>query len=117
MELDDGTYISFWPGSSRNYSKVSDGIYTAEEIPNQTHADVLRLEGQPPDHTIHISNIDTASVKQWWGDWQNNQWATLRYNCSTTVYHALRAGGKPYSFQFIWKPGDVRDYAYKIKDR
>jgi hypothetical protein len=115
MELDDGTYISFWPGSERD--KIIGSIYSAEEIPNQTHADVIMLEGQAPDHMIQINNIDTAAVKTWWGSWQaDNQWSTLTTNCSDTVYQALRAGGKPYRFEFIWTPNAVKEYANDVKN-
>ena len=116
MDLDNGPYINFWPGGERS---KNGNIYSAEEIPNMTHEQVMspQFEGRAPDHVIKVSHVDTAAIKKWWVTWQaNNKWSTLTTNCSSTVYNALRAGGTPYGGQLIWTPNAVKDYANRVKE-
>lgn len=81
----------------------------------------------PPDHTIPLIGLDEKRILHWWGKFNTKQreWSTLGQNCSTTVAHALTiGGGDDYalgpvgwwrSWNAVWKPNDVLDYARAIR--
>ena len=122
LMLNDGTYISWWPGEPRD-GKMPNGkipdLYSAPALPPDLARD-QELEGTTPT-IIHLDNLDEDAIKKWWNKFrQKNKWKTLSQNCSTTVARALDAGGgrrrAPFApHHFVWTPADVEDYAQQIK--
>jgi len=129
MELDDGTYISWWPeGENRDSIPFVEDIYTADPIKNRTFAqDVAGEDGRMPDVTISINGLDENAIAAWWNQFKNdpnNKWETLSQNCSTTVAEALKAGNAstPWwdfwsSWNIVWTPADVEEFARAINKK
>jgi RHS repeat-associated protein len=117
LMLNDGTYISWWPGEPRD-GKIPD-IYSAPALPPDLARD-QEEEGTNPI-IIHLDNLDEDAIKKWWSKFRtDNRWKTLSQNCSTTVAEALDAGGgrkraPVASHHFVWTPADIEDYARQIK--
>ncbi|MGA7832530.1 MAG: RHS repeat-associated core domain-containing protein [Terracidiphilus sp.] len=104
--LDDGTYISFWPGSGPA------SVPTLQR--DQT------TEGSTPAIT-NIEGLDEAAMENWWNQFKKaNEWSLGRPNCSTAAAHALDAGGGrkyvPFGqdHHYFWIPQDVAQYANDI---
>lgn len=126
------TYVSWWPqGEGRVRNKVMGQIYHANPIRGRTYQDDVRDEQRQPDHVIHLAGLDEAAVKDWWrgfglmdGDVSlvgpMESWHTLKRNCSTVVATGLkRGGGDRYaswarSWNLVWTPEDVRNFALAI---
>lgn len=115
IRLDNGRYISWWPGADRQGLLKSFDIYSAPAIPNQTYLRDVFLEGQAPDYQIRIEGLDEAAIEKWWDEFRvSNEWKTLSQNCSTTGSDALKAGdaAKYASWwslhNMIWTPNDVK---------
>jgi len=118
LMLNNGTYISWWPGEPRDAGLLSD-VYTAP-----ARAPSL-AEDQTDEHTtpaiIHLDNLDENAIQSWWDRFrQNHKWKTLSQNCSTTLADALNAGGgrhrAPLAPQhLVWTPADVEEYARQIQ--
>jgi hypothetical protein len=124
--LDDGTPISWWP-QIENRETLLDlpiPIYSVDAIPNQDLQDVEGpdFEDSLPDFELLIRGLDEKAIKDWWeNDWKTDpKWETLTRNCSTTAAKALKAGGGDKyssfkdSFNLIWTPADVQNYALSI---
>lgn len=82
MELDDGTYISWWPeGENRDSIPFVEDIYTVDAIKNRTFAqDVAGEDGRIPDVTISINGLDENAIAVWWNQFKNdpnNKWEML----------------------------------------
>ena len=114
VTLDNGRYISWWPGADRQGLLKSFNIYSAPAIPNQAYVDDIRFEGQSPDYRIRVEGLDEAAIENWWDDFlQSHEWKTLSQNCSTTGSDALKAGGAAkYAnwwslHNMVWTPSDV----------
>jgi hypothetical protein len=129
MELDDGTYISWWPEKETLDSiPFVEDIYTADAIKNRTFAqDVVGEDSKMPDVTISINGLDENAIAVWWNQFKNdpnNKWKTLSQNCSTTVAEALKAGNAstPWwdfwsSWNIVWTPADVEEFARAINKK
>ena len=126
MELDDGTYISWWPEDEDGDSiPFIEDIYTVDAIKNKTFAqDIEDEDNKKPDVTISINGLDEKAIAAWWDKFKNdpnNKWETLSQNCSTTVADALKAGNAstPWwdfwnSWNIVWTPADIEDFAHAI---
>ena len=115
VTLDNGRYISWWPGANRRGPLKYLDIYSAPAIPDQKFMRDVVLERQAPDYRIRIEGLDEAAIEQWWDDFlQSNEWKTLSQNCSTTGADALKAGGAAkYAnwwrlHNMVWTPNDVK---------
>src|SRR6185437_9264325 len=91
LMLNNGTYISWWPGIPRDSNFIFPQIYSAPPLPpdfGQNQND----EGTTPT-IIHLDNLDENAIQRWWDKFRkDHQWKTLSQNCSTTVAEALDAG-------------------------
>src|SRR6266850_5432451 len=122
-------YISWWPmGSNRVPSKIHQ-IYEAHARPPR-FADDVRDEGAQPNFTISIAGLDEGRITNWWYriyPWAGKRqgppampWSTLNWNCSKLVAFALKEGGADKfaawdkSWNLVWTPNDVREYAQSI---
>lgn len=138
IELEDGTYISWWPGQVRNPKTLATQIgyphmlYCGPANPNQTFQDDQILEAgagqamKAPDHSIEIGGLDIGAIRTWWSTFQKtNQWCTFSQNCSTTVADALWAGGvknrlsvAQYAYYraptWPWTPAGIYDFVQAI---
>jgi RHS repeat-associated protein len=120
IRLENGTYISWWPGPD-NFSGGSK-IFESDAF-EPSYARDVQLEQAPPDVVIRLTNLDEAAIQRWWDDFQKKtkKWKTVRQNCSTTAAQALKAGGANKRVQgffepnLIWTPEDVRQFAEAIQ--
>ncbi|QLO44351.1 hypothetical protein HV198_20290 [Citrobacter freundii] len=132
-------YISWWPDDARSGKKISKNIYSAYPVINQTHADVISLEENPPNHTIFIrgqgigrSGVNTENIIEFWDALSLESreerksgpllpWKTFTLNCSTVVFEALKAGGaltysgEPRWSSIPWNPNSVKEFALSVK--
>ena len=129
--LCDNTYISWWPQIPGQVPSKIQNIYTSHPYRNRSFQDDVRDERQQPDHTIPISGLDETAIKDWWARFGLVRdtteligplppWSTLSQNCSTIVATALqKGGGDQYarSWDFVWTPKNVKEYAYSIAQR
>lgn len=97
MELDDGTYISHWPGKK---SKLS--IVNKSGLARETLAADIEAEKGDPNEVIKVpaEKINTTKIKKWWMSLiekgtKYNLWAQ---NCAQMVIRALCSGGLWTSF-------------------
>ena len=119
--LDDGTYVSWWPGSNR--TPANSDVYEADPLPADYSRD-RQLEGMDrghpegidPDEVIHIDGLDEHSIEKWWNKYKTtHKWKTISRNCSTTAADALMAGGAPPAYVPMWTPKDVLNYAKAVQ--
>ncbi len=115
ITLNNGRYISWWPGADRQGLLKSLSIYSAPARPRQTFLRDQIFEGQAPDYQIRIEGLDEVAIEQWWDNFlQSNEWKTFSQNCSTTSADALKVGGaKKYTnwwrlHNIVWTPNDVK---------
>lgn len=127
-------YISWWPQQANRRTKIPRApgplanVYSVPAISGRTFADDVRDERQPPDQTILLKGLDETAIKKWWNNLLRDasaRWSTLGQNCSTTVAHALEAGGGDNyakgmsgwwrSWNTVWRPDDVARYAREIE--
>jgi hypothetical protein len=123
-------YVSWWPmATGRVGSKLSRDIFSAHPRLPRLHDDI-RDEGGSPDHTILINGLDEAKIIIWWRKtfpWAESRvgppamsWNSLSWNCSKVVATALNEGGGDKfaswskSWNMVWTPNDVREYADAI---
>lgn len=127
-------YISWWPMAvGRDRSKVHPDVYAAHPTPPRSlAADTSPAggEGTPPTHTILIRGLDETRIRNWWHrtfPWAAGRegppsipWSSLEWNCSKVVATALKEGGGDRfaswskSWNLVWTPNDVREYAESI---
>lgn len=92
LELEDGTYISHWPGDkSKQISPSKQGKS------HHTFEDDVKAEGGEPNEIVKIPAhmINIAKIKEWWNSMiekgtKYNLWAE---NCAQIVIRALWMGG------------------------
>jgi RHS repeat-associated protein len=107
LQLDDGTYISYWPGEHIGSFDVGKCVPPSH---HRTYIDDWRGEHNTDSEMIYIPGLDEAAVKRWWnngeghGDWCSGN------NCADIVAEALRQGGMDIPTKnWIWStPYDVR---------
>ncbi|OQB99589.1 MAG: hypothetical protein BWX78_01691 [Firmicutes bacterium ADurb.Bin099] len=97
-------------------------IYTAKAYVDRDYDADKEDEKHDPDIVIDIKGLDEEAIQKWWDKFKdNNYWKTFSQNCSTTIAEGLKAGGGDKyasfmsSWNIIWKPNDVEDYAKSIK--
>jgi len=128
----DQTYISWWPETPGQVpSKLHPNIYQSHPFRNRGFDEDVRAEGQQPDHVVHLKGLNESAIKDWWQGFGLTRdgtlyegpllaWDTLMCNCSNVVATALKAGGGDRfaswhkSWNMVWKPSDVLDYALSI---
>jgi hypothetical protein len=131
--LVDQTYMSWWPeGQNRERSKISDQIYSVHPIRDRRFSDDTAAEGGPPKHRVEIRGLNEARMKDWWQSFGLMRdgvlyqgpmlpWETLAQNCSTVAARGLSVGGGDRyarwikSWQVVWTPNDVLNYALSIR--
>ena len=131
----DSTYVSWWPEAEGRQSKLGSSIpiYSVSPIRNRTYDMDYRGENfKHADHKINIKGLNEEAIKDWWAGFglvRNGEllegpllpWSTLKQNCSTVVAKALEVGGAKEhvgwskSWNLIWKPNDVYQYAVELK--
>jgi RHS repeat-associated protein len=117
LVLNDGTYISWWPGDPHE-GKLPN-IYSAPALPPNLARDQEEENTSPT--VIHLDNLDEDAIQRWWDKFrQKHKWKTFSQNCSTTVADALDAGGgqsrAPFApHQVVWTPADVEEYARQVQ--
>jgi uncharacterized protein RhaS with RHS repeats len=115
LELDDGTYISFWPTGMN--AALSSEAFLSKNLDQDT-----RGEGNRDPIKVRLDNLDEDAIKQWWSKFRSNlkdhDFNFLWRNCSTIVSEALGAGGgrkrAPGNHHIVWEPADVLKYAQEI---
>ena len=127
IELDDGTYISWWPqGLGRKSMPLLPDVYTVAAIQPRTFRDDVEAEDDTqPQWRVAVGGLDHKAIRAWWASFKTtHKWSTLSQNCSTTVADALWAGGaasiltarEDDMFQgvVVWTPNDVLALATAI---
>ncbi len=132
-------YISWWPSQPHyNQSIVSSNIYEAHPILYRNFYDDMAGEGASvgdgsplsPDHIVIINCLNEDAIIEWWQRFgivdgysgPPQAWETTKMNCSTVVHKALQIGGGDKfaslwsSWNFVWTPNDVYQYALSIKE-
>jgi RHS repeat-associated protein len=90
--LDDGTYISYWPGC--RFPK--DAVPYINDCPaRKADYDKDREEEGVDPEKIQIDGLDEAAIKRWWNDGKGHGDFGDLNNCSDIVSEALRVGGLP----------------------
>src|SRR5579864_4186396 len=120
VQLDDGTYISFWPADGAPKNPFSN-------VPSTTHTQALDIEaeGKKPDEVVQINGLDELAIAKWWTEFKNKMvsgkkpYQGRRRNCSTVAALALMVGGATQStpqslHPFYWTPEDVLEYVESI---
>jgi hypothetical protein len=130
-----GIYISWWPSRDNRQPKFPKAggllrqVYSVQAIMGRTYDDDVQGEdNKPPDHVIRLNGLDETAIKTWWHDLLQSSdtiWSSLGQNCATTVARALKAGGGDDmttgfggwwdSWNVVWTPNDVLDYALAIQ--
>ena len=125
--LDDGTYISWWPGApddpnNPNTVYEDGGLHWARNARLPGYADDVAGEGHGPDEDIYINSLDEEAMKKWWNEFQKNKtWDSYHRNCSNAAMQALQAGGASNNLKpkRNWveptSPEDVLDYALQLE--
>jgi RHS repeat-associated protein len=106
LQLDDGTYISYWPGTHIGKKDVGKCV---KPFPNRTYIDDYYGEHRTDSLMFYIPGLNEEAIKKWWnngkghGDWCSGN------NCADIVEDALREGGFDVpSENWIWAtPYDV----------
>ncbi|HBB89106.1 MAG TPA: hypothetical protein DC047_15985 [Blastocatellia bacterium] len=106
--LDDGTYISYWPGC--RFPK--DALPYLNDCPARAadyDKDVAGEAGMKP-LKIQIDDLDEAAIKRWWNDGKGHGDFGDLNNCSDIVSEALRVGGLPVRRTTLaTTPSDVKE--------
>lgn len=93
MQLDDETYISFWPNR--------DCTTSVSSMKNKTHSlspsysvDV-REEGREADDSLTVAShmVDQVKIRNWWNSNKSDAYNLFKNNCALAVKNALKAGG------------------------
>jgi RHS repeat-associated protein len=128
--LDDGTYISWWPGSpddpnNPNIVIEDGGTHFARNARIPSYADDVSAssgEGHGPDEDIYIDSLNEAAIEKWWNGFQKNKlWDSYNRNCSDAAMGALNAGGagnfvrQPHNLIAPTSPSDVLKYAQQLQ--
>ena len=138
------THMSWWPEDGHRISSFPNAqrlplvgsalgkVYSAHPFRDQRLADDIRFEEQqPPDKQIDCTGLDENAMLDWWESFGLTRngvvlqgplpaWHTTRLNCSTVVATALKKGGGDHyapgvaSWNLVWKPTDVLQYALAI---
>lgn len=132
-------YISWWPTADRYGKKRSKYIYSAYPERDQTHQNDVYLEEHQPDLTIFIpgqktgkQGLNIINIIKFWETLSLKSngvqksgpllpWHTLKLNCSTVVFEALKAGGAldyardPRWLSTPWNPNSVKEFALSVK--
>lgn len=125
------SYISWWPDYPRIPKSYLPIVYDAYPVRDQTHQQVVDLEGEKPDHTIVVTGLDEVKIIDYWESLSLQSqgqrapgpllpWSALNLNCSTVVANALIAVGADkiammYWFRKYWTPNRVLDFSQNIK--
>ena len=125
--LDDGTYISWWPGAADdannpNVVMEEGGKHFARNARSADFMQDVMGEGHGPDEDIYLNSLDKNAIRQWWGRFQKNKlWDSYNRNCSNAAMDALKSGGSeraekaPRSRLLPTSPKDVLDYSQKLQ--
>ncbi|MEO3430525.1 RHS repeat-associated core domain-containing protein [Pelagibius sp. CAU 1746] len=124
IELENKTYISWWPDiyNAEETKSMEYNIYCAPPLERTLNLD-SRDERRRPDTAIKIDGLDEEAIQKWWDEFRDShRWCTLDQNCSTTVAEALDVGGGMVDALIgggrpspvIWAPEDVEAYAAAI---
>ncbi len=101
ITLDNGAYISYWP------NRPISPPFESTRPRDSDYADDLRGEGGRAPLNIHIPGLDERAIEDWWNEGYLGDFSTLN-NCSDVVSEALRQGGMPIPWHFIYQPGQVK---------
>jgi len=126
LQLDDGTYISWWPQDVNHqytspFGDLVPALFEADARINQTYDIDRTLEGHKESQIIHLDNLDEDAIRDWWNRFKgSHRYNSIGQNCSTTVVNALEAGGSGkhlimYPKPSIWEPEDVQRYGEALK--
>jgi hypothetical protein len=81
------------------------------------------LEGHGADCMIQIKKekLDIAAIKAWWMQFKDkSNYHLLGNNCCSVIYETLKRGGATKYASFSWDPiftpGNLKDYALKLKE-
>ena len=124
--LDDGTYISWWPGAADDPSNpntvVEDGgKHFARNARDANYGEDVSGEGHGPDEDVYINTADEAAIRKWWAEFKKDKvWDSFNRNCSDAVMDALKTGGAerfvkaPTNRVLPTSPADALGYAKKL---
>jgi RHS repeat-associated protein len=128
IQLDDNTYISWWPqgdppiGSPEWFARLSGVPGRAQKTLEKDNGE----EGAQP-RAIIITGLNEAAIKQWWETFKKNpsaQYEILFQQCCTIVAQALQVGGSgTYTIwlpnclgsPIVWTPPGVWIYAQAVR--
>ena len=121
MELEDGTYVSLWPGEGKANSKKKTKKDKKQDIHTSENLDEdIDEEGRNPNHTFYIDGLNENKIRRWWNGFNKTSWSWTQ-NCCKTVIDGLREGGSDsklsgckYFVGMIWTPGGVVNYCQDI---
>jgi len=106
LQLEDGTYISYWPSKHLGPLDVGKQV---EPSGNRKYLDDYYGEHQTDSLTFHIDGLDEEKIKKWWNKGKGHGKFSSGNNCADIVTQALRQGGlEPWTNNLIWStPWDV----------
>ena len=131
MELDNGTYISLWPGEDKTgkkkkRKKIKKGKKDQHDERSENLDEDIYNEDRSQDYTFRIYDLDEGAIQRWWDNF-DGRWRLIGQNCCDTVIGGLRAGGSDGKLSFsdrihfrtvlIWTPVTVAEYCRKLPDR
>ena len=109
MELQNGTYISLWPGEGKmgkkkkkKKKKDKKGKSHRDEERSDSLADDIESEERIYDLVYRISGLNERDIERWWAGF-DTRWSLLSQNCCKTVIDGLRAGGSERKLNFVNK--------------
>jgi len=93
LQLDDGTYISFWPSNTDRQGKGS--LYSSSSMEPNDLAQDEDWNGHKPDSTTKVCGLDEDAIRDWWDKMKKDKprWDSTSNNCCNAADAALRAGG------------------------
>ncbi|KAH3738756.1 hypothetical protein DPMN_045399 [Dreissena polymorpha] len=92
MELEDGTYISWWP-ETRMEDLVQAAIGTNAKWFESLNAEINHNQASPTE-TFYLLGLNEGNIKVWFQGYLSGscKWDIMTRSCAAIVYHALCEG-------------------------
>ena len=129
MRLENGTYISLWPGEDKTgkkkkRKKVKKGKKENHSERSESLEEDIENEDRRYDSSFVIKGLNEIDIQTWWYNF-NITWSLLGQNCCKTVIDGLRAGGSErqlsfasrvyYRLTLLWTPFRVMTYCSQME--
>jgi hypothetical protein len=114
-------YISWWPKGEMDLDGEAPAWGTKGTPRRTFHNDCIG-EGngkvRKPDWALTLDGLDEDRIDRFWEELHKHRykWDVYKFNCSSVVYHALRAGGATQTISDPVRPLNIIDYCEKLKN-